>query len=46
LAEHVMILRRAGIRHIGYYPDNFLEDQPSVKVLKPVFSLTTFPVKS
>jgi poly-beta-1,6-N-acetyl-D-glucosamine N-deacetylase len=45
LAEHVMILRRAGVRHIGYYPDNFVEDQPNIKLLKPAFSLTTFPVK-
>jgi poly-beta-1,6-N-acetyl-D-glucosamine N-deacetylase len=45
LAEQVMILRRAGIRHIGYYPDNFVDDQPNIKVLKPAFSLTTFPVK-
>jgi poly-beta-1,6-N-acetyl-D-glucosamine N-deacetylase len=46
LAEHVMILRRAGVRHIGYYPDNFAEDQPNIKALKPAFSLTTFPAKS
>ena len=46
LAEHVMILRRAGAHHIGYYPDNFSEDQPNIKTLKPAFSLTTFPVKS
>ena len=45
LAEHVMILRRAGIRHIGYYPDNFVENQPDIKLLKPAFSTTTFPVK-
>ena len=46
LAEHVMILRRAGIRHIGYYPDNFVENHPDIKLLKPAFSVTTFPVKS
>ena len=46
LAEHVMILRRAGVHHIGYYPDNFAQDQPNIKTLKPAFSLTTFPVKS
>ena len=45
LAEHVMILRRAGIRHIGYYPDNFVENQPDIKLLKPTFSVTSFPVK-
>ena len=45
LAEHVMILRRAGIRHIGYYPDNFVDNQPDIKLLKPAFSTTTFPVK-
>lgn len=45
LAEHVMILRRAGIRHIAYYPDNFVENQPDIKLLTPSFSATTFPVK-
>ena len=45
LAEHVMILRRAGIRHIGYYPDNFVENHPDIKLLKSAFSVTTFPVK-
>jgi poly-beta-1,6-N-acetyl-D-glucosamine N-deacetylase len=45
LAEHVMILRRAGVRHIGYYPDNFVDNHPDIKLLKPAFSTTTFPVK-
>jgi poly-beta-1,6-N-acetyl-D-glucosamine N-deacetylase len=45
LAEHTMVLRRAGVRHIGYYPDDLARNLPSIEILKPAFSLSTFPVR-
>lgn len=43
LENHFRLLMRIGIRHIGYYPDNFLDDQPSLAVIKSNLSLKTFP---
>ncbi|WGI23827.1 poly-beta-1,6-N-acetyl-D-glucosamine N-deacetylase PgaB [Halomonas alkaliantarctica] len=38
IAEWVRILREEGIKHIGYYPDNFIENHPDINVMRPVFS--------
>ncbi len=43
LENHFRLLMRIGIRHIGYYPDNFLDDQPSSAIIKSNLSLKTFP---
>lgn len=45
LAAHTMTLRRAGVRHIGYYPDDAAKNSPIIDILKPAFSLSTFPVR-
>ncbi|PRY63943.1 biofilm PGA synthesis lipoprotein PgaB [Vreelandella songnenensis] len=39
LARWVRLLREEGIKHIGYYPDDFLQNHPDINVLRPVFSL-------
>ena len=43
LVEEIRMLRAAGARGIGYYPDNFINGQPSLKLLKPELSLQAFP---
>ncbi len=39
LAAQMQLLKGLGVRHLGYYPDDFLQDRPALDVLKPVFSL-------
>lgn len=39
LARWVRLLREEGIQHIGYYPDDFLQNHPNLSVLRPAFSI-------
>lgn len=39
------VLHLAGARHWGYYPDDFLQNQPAENVIKPAISVETFPVR-
>jgi biofilm PGA synthesis lipoprotein PgaB len=32
-----------GARHIGYYPDDFLNDRPSLEVIRPAISSSDYP---
>ena len=43
LVEQIRTLRAAGVRSLGYYPDNFIDGHPSLKLLKPELSLQAFP---
>ncbi|WP_053153436.1 poly-beta-1,6-N-acetyl-D-glucosamine N-deacetylase PgaB [Pseudomonas sp. Pf153] len=38
LAEWMGLLKRQGVTSFGYYPDNFIEDQPAVKTVRPALS--------
>lgn len=39
LARHFALLRKAGVRNLGYYPDDFLNDQPALASVKPHLSV-------
>lgn len=39
IANTVELLRQNGVRHIGYYPDDFVHQHPSIEVIKPAFSV-------
>ncbi|MEL7897524.1 poly-beta-1,6-N-acetyl-D-glucosamine N-deacetylase PgaB [Vreelandella neptunia] len=39
MAQWVRILREEGIKHIGYYPDDFHQNHPNINVMRPVFSI-------
>lgn len=39
LAGWMKLLKQEGVRNIGYYPDDFLNDHPNAKVLHPYFSM-------
>jgi biofilm PGA synthesis lipoprotein PgaB len=34
LSRQLLLLQRQGARHVGYYPDDFLNNQPSLKTLQ------------
>ncbi len=44
LARQFHLLMRLGVKHIGYYPDNFLENHPSLNTVKSNISLKTSPL--
>lgn len=41
LARQWTLLQRAGVRHLGYYPDDFLDNQPSLDVVRRAISVRT-----
>ncbi len=38
LAEWMGVLKRQGVSSFGYYPDNFLENSPNLKTVRPALS--------
>jgi len=43
LANQMELLQLEGALNFGYYPDDFLNNSPSSDVIRPFFSLQTFP---
>jgi biofilm PGA synthesis lipoprotein PgaB len=43
LIRQLRVLSAAGIRHLGYYPDDFIADHPRMARLKEAFSAADFP---
>jgi biofilm PGA synthesis lipoprotein PgaB len=41
LTRQWTLLQRAGVRHLGYYPDDFLNDQPSLDTVRRALSVRT-----
>lgn len=37
--RHFAILHEEGIRNLGYYPDDFLDNQPALDIIKPHLSI-------
>jgi len=45
MAAQLRLLHLNGARNFGYYPDNFLRNEPDEAVIKPVISVETNPVR-
>lgn len=43
LADQIRYLLQNGINKVGYYPDNFHNNQPDLETIRAIFSLQTFP---
>lgn len=43
LHSQISFLLENGVNNIGYYPDDFLQNQPDITEMKTIFSLQTFP---
>lgn len=43
IAEQMRLLQISGVRHLAYYPDDFVSGHPDADVLRKVFSISTFP---
>ena len=44
LASQFRLLMRLGVKHLGYYPDNFLEHHPNLHTVRSNISLKTSPL--
>ncbi|WP_304641037.1 poly-beta-1,6-N-acetyl-D-glucosamine N-deacetylase PgaB [Pseudomonas sp.] len=45
LARWMRVLQWNGVRHFGYYPDDFHLDQPALEVVRPILSNAWSPIK-
>jgi poly-beta-1,6-N-acetyl-D-glucosamine N-deacetylase PgaB len=45
LADQMLLLQRLGAVNFGYYPDNFIANQPDANELHRVMSLQTYPYR-
>ncbi len=43
LKAQVRLLQSAGVRHLGYYPDDFLGNQPALEAAREAMSARQFP---
>ena len=43
LKQQFQLLSNSGARHVGYYPDDFLNNQPDLNVIRPYISARDFP---
>lgn len=43
IAEWMRIMQLSGMKHYGYYPDDFLNNQPKINVIRPEFSTNWYP---
>ncbi|MGA3748115.1 hypothetical protein, partial [Escherichia coli] len=37
------LLQLNGVKNYGYYPDNFLHNQPEIDLIRPEFSTAWYP---
>jgi biofilm PGA synthesis lipoprotein PgaB len=44
LAQWMRRLQWNGVSNYGYYPDDFLNNQPSLQVIRPAFSNAWYPL--
>jgi poly-beta-1,6-N-acetyl-D-glucosamine N-deacetylase len=43
LIQQLQVLTEAGAVHVGYYPDDFLKNQPEMELIRPYISSRNFP---
>jgi len=41
--EQVELLKKLGVKHLGYYPDNVFENQPQLTDLQKHFTVPALP---
>lgn len=45
LGERLRTLQRAGARHLAYYPDDFLRDEPALTIIRRAISASDHPYR-
>jgi poly-beta-1,6-N-acetyl-D-glucosamine N-deacetylase len=41
--DRIELLQAEGVRHIGYYPDDFIQNQPRLETIRPSISIADYP---
>jgi biofilm PGA synthesis lipoprotein PgaB len=43
LKQQIQVLTQAGAKHVGYYPDDFIQNSPEIEAIRPYISSRNFP---
>jgi biofilm PGA synthesis lipoprotein PgaB len=43
LSHQIQVLTNAGAKHVGYYPDDFIQNSPDMETFRPYISSRNFP---
>lgn len=43
IGSRMRLLQAQGVRHLGYYPDNFIAGQPALEAIRPYISAAEYP---
>jgi poly-beta-1,6-N-acetyl-D-glucosamine N-deacetylase len=43
ISKRIRLLQVEGVRHLGYYPDDFIKNQPRLEVIRPSISIADYP---
>jgi biofilm PGA synthesis lipoprotein PgaB len=43
LNQRIRLLQSSGVRHVGYYPDDFIRNQPQLERIRPSISSADYP---
>ena len=43
LRHQIQVLTKAGAKHVGYYPDDFIQNSPDMETIRPYISSRNFP---
>ena len=43
IGARIELLQTEGVRHLGYYPDDFIKNQPRLEVIRPSISIADYP---
>ncbi len=46
LAAQIQMLLNSGLKHVGYYPDDFINGFPRMSIIRPVMSVSDYPYLS
>lgn len=45
MRDRIELLQTEGVRHLGYYPDDFIRNQPRLEVIRPSISIADYPYR-
>jgi biofilm PGA synthesis lipoprotein PgaB len=43
MGARIELLQTEGARHLGYYPDDFIKNQPRLNLIRPSISAADYP---
>ncbi|WP_164931736.1 poly-beta-1,6-N-acetyl-D-glucosamine N-deacetylase PgaB [Dyella sp. M7H15-1] len=43
MRNRIELLQTEGVRHLGYYPDDFIKNQPRLELIRPSISIADYP---